>query len=70
MIGTWIVDFNEPSCKPWWRDSRDHVCELSLSVECLLFLTPSKGCTSRHSGIHVSHLHLVTLMAIPNDVYN
>ncbi|KXN90870.1 hypothetical protein AN958_03524 [Leucoagaricus sp. SymC.cos] len=26
MVGIWIIDFDEPSCKPWWRDTKDHGC--------------------------------------------
>ncbi|KXN90872.1 hypothetical protein AN958_03526 [Leucoagaricus sp. SymC.cos] len=26
MVGVWIIDFDEPSCKPWWRDTKDHGC--------------------------------------------
>ncbi len=25
VVGVWIVDFEEPACKPWWRDIKDHV---------------------------------------------
>lgn len=26
MVGIWIIDFDEPACKPWWRDTKDHGC--------------------------------------------
>jgi len=26
VLGIWVVDFDEPACKPWWRDIKDHGC--------------------------------------------
>ncbi|KAF9449185.1 hypothetical protein P691DRAFT_667989 [Macrolepiota fuliginosa MF-IS2] len=26
MVGVWNIGFDEPSCKPWWRDTKDHGC--------------------------------------------
>ncbi|KAJ3555836.1 hypothetical protein NP233_g12112 [Leucocoprinus birnbaumii] len=26
MVGVWIINFEEPSCKPWWRETSDQGC--------------------------------------------
>jgi len=26
VVGVWVIDFEEPACKPWWRDIKDHGC--------------------------------------------
>jgi hypothetical protein len=30
VYGHWLVDFNEPSCSPYWDQVKDKVCPIFL----------------------------------------
>lgn len=48
--GYWIVDWDEPGCKPWWREYRDAVCQITPLLSTCLSERASQGCTSYKSG--------------------
>ena len=64
--GYWMVDWDQPDCRPWWRNYQDAVGTNSASLmHCIHTL--SQGCTSYKSGARRIEGELVGLIGRPEQ---
>jgi len=59
--GYWMVDWDQPDCKPWYKDFHDAVSPPPLSV-LYGYAHTSQGCTSYASGQRRIEAHLVGII--------